>query len=184
MGVALAAAAMSRGASVTLVSAHCEVPLPTGVNLIHVSSAQQMNDTMNAHADKNDIVIMAAAVADYRPVALSEQKLKKSSLGKNPSIELELNPDILRGLGHREHQYKLIGFAAETQSNHESLVALAEQKRSEKMCDVIVVNSVGPSTGFGDVDTTVHIVGTGGRIIDSATGSKASVANAILNAIS
>jgi phosphopantothenoylcysteine decarboxylase/phosphopantothenate--cysteine ligase len=184
MGVALAEAALRRGASVTLVSAHCEVPLPTGVNIVHVSSAEQMNEAMTAHADDNDVVIMAAAVADYRPVELSEQKLKKSNLGLNPSIELVLNPDILRGLGHREHQYKLIGFAAETQSNQESLVALAEQKRSQKKCDVIVVNSVGPSTGFGDVETTVHVVGTGGRIIESATGSKASVASAILNAIS
>jgi phosphopantothenoylcysteine decarboxylase/phosphopantothenate--cysteine ligase len=184
MGVALAHDAMNRGAAVTLVAAHIEVPAPSGVEVVNVSTALEMHAVMTDMAPDFDIVIMAAAVADYRPAQAGEIKLKKADLGEAPSISLIQNPDILAELGAGEHPFKLIGFAAETESDLSTLIDLAAAKLRSKKCDAIVVNTVGKDSGFGNTETTVHVVVPGGRIIESASGSKASVAHAILSAIS
>ena len=184
MGVALAHDAMNRGAAVMLVAAHIEVPAPSGVEVVNVSTALEMHAAMTDMAPDFDIVIMAAAVADYRPAQAGEKKLKKADLGEALSISLIQNPDILAELGAGEHPFKLIGFAAETESDLSILADLATAKLSSKKCDAIVVNTVGKDSGFGNTETTVHVVVPGGRIIESASGSKASVAHAILSAIS
>jgi phosphopantothenoylcysteine decarboxylase/phosphopantothenate--cysteine ligase len=184
MGIALAHEAFVRGASVTLVAAHLEIEPPSGIHVVNVGTALEMRAEMNSRAANSDVVIMAAAVADYRPEVLGESKLKKANLGATPSISLVQNPDILAELGTAKHSYKLIGFAAETENDVDKLVLLASEKLVAKKCDAIVVNSVGVEKGFGSGTTTVHVVGSSGRIIESATGSKASVARAILNAIS
>ena len=182
--MALAHDAMNRGAAVTLVAAHIEVPAPSGVEVVKVSTAVEMHAAMTEMSSDFDIVIMAAAVADYRPAQAGDKKLKKSALGETPSISLIQNPDILAELGAEKHSYKLIGFAAETESDLSILADLATAKLSSKKCDAIVVNTVGKDSGFGNTETTVHVVVPGGRIIESASGSKASVAHAILSAIS
>lgn len=184
MGIALAAQAQARGAEVTLVVGYIEVEIPFGIKVVFAGTALEMRDALITEAPAHDVVIMSAAVADYRPEVRSTKKLKKAFMGSTPVINLVQNPDILSELGRGEHSYKLIGFAAETETEPQALVDLARQKLDSKKCDVIIVNSVSDSEGFGDVSTTVHVVGVGGRIIDTATGSKASVAAAILNAIS
>ena len=184
MGVALAQDALNRGAAVTLIAAHIEVATPNGVEVVNVSTALEMHAVMTDMAPDFDIVIMAAAVADYRPAQAGEKKLKKADLGEAPSISLIQNPDILAELGAGEHPFKLIGFAAETESDLSTLIDLAMAKLRSKKCDAIVVNTVGKDSGFGNTETTVHVVVPGGRIIESASGSKASVAHAILSAIS
>lgn len=184
MGVELASAAQAAGWSVTLVAAHLEVPAPSGLQVVTVTTASEMRDVVLARADEFDLVVMAAAVADYRPEELSPEKLKKNALGDAPSIRLVKNPDILSELGRRPHSYRLVGFAAETTTDLVELTSLASGKLESKSCDFIVANTVGESVGFGSSDTTVHVVAAGGRIIESASGSKASVARAILDAIS
>lgn len=184
MGIALAAQAQARGAEVTLVVGHIEVEIPSGIKVVFAGTALEMRDALITEAPAHDVVIMSAAVADYRPEVRSTKKLKKMLMGSTPVINLVQNPDILSELGHGEHSYKLIGFAAETETEPQALIELAREKLESKKCDLIIVNSVSDSEGFGDVSTTVHVVGVGGRIIDTATGSKASVAAAILNAIS
>ena len=184
MGIALATEAQARGAEVTLVIGHIEVDIPSGIKVVSAGTALEMHDAMTSEAPKHNVVIMSAAVADYRPEVRSSNKLKKKLMGSTPVINLVQNPDILSELGHSEHSYKLIGFAAETETSPDALIELARGKLESKKCDIIIVNSVSDSAGFGNVPTTVHVVGDGGRIIDTATGSKASVAAAILNAIS
>jgi phosphopantothenoylcysteine decarboxylase/phosphopantothenate--cysteine ligase len=184
MGVALARAALHRGAKVTLVAAHIEVDIPAGIEVVEVSTAHELLSAMKELAPLHDVVVMAAAVADFRPAHEVREKIKKHDLGHSPTITLVQNPDVLSELGHAQHSYTLVGFAAETETDVKVLAEIAAHKRDKKKADFIVANTVGAGIGFGDVTTTVHIVGTGGRIIESATGSKASVADAILTAIS
>jgi phosphopantothenoylcysteine decarboxylase/phosphopantothenate--cysteine ligase len=184
MGVALAREAQRLGASVTLVAAHLEVDVPADVSVHQVSTALELRDAMVSLASQADIVVMAAAVADFRPAQNSAEKLKKSDLGTETTVSLVQNPDVLAILGEQPHRYTLVGFAAETAPNDDDLIALAAQKVKSKKCDFLVANRVGDELGFGPGETTVRIIDATGRIIESATGSKASVAQAILKAIS
>lgn len=143
MGYAVAACAAMRGAEVTLVSGPVALSVPFGVSCIKVESAQQMYDAVLSRAEGQDIVIKAAAVADYRPVETAAHKIKKS--GAQMSIALEKTDDILAALGERKTEKQVLcGFAMETQD----LLKHAEDKLHRKKCDMLVANNL-TDTGAG-----------------------------------
>lgn len=150
MGYSLARSARRRGADVILVSGPCSLAPPHNVKTVLVTSARQMHDVVLAHYDRADIVIMAAAVADYRPKKTMTQKVKKSA--RAVTLEQVANPDILKKLGSLKKKGKyplLVGFAAES-SDH---LAEGKRKLQLKNLDLIVINDItGKDTGFG-VDT-------------------------------
>ena len=152
MGYALARAAVRRGAGVVLVSGPSAIELPSAVRLIPVNTAAEMRRVVLEQFPECTAVIMAAAVADYRPVDASSKKLKR---GKAPlDIRLEPNPDILRELGRRKNGKLLVGFAAET----EELIANATRKLHEKNLDLIVANDVTQAGGGFDGDTNIATI--------------------------
>ena len=147
MGYAVAAAARAAGASVILVSGPSDLPAPPGVERVQVESADQMHGAVLSRVEGCDIFIAAAAVADYRPAEISEQKIKKK--GRAMEIALVRNVDILADVAGRDHSPFTVGFAAET----EKLERHAREKLTRKCLDMIAANPVGgPSPGFG-VDT-------------------------------
>ncbi len=183
-GVALAAVALKRGASVTLIAAHLEVDPPEGVTLVSVSSAIEMQSALDAALVTADTVIMAAAVADYRAESVGESKIKKESAGESLTLNLLQNPDILAGLAAQNRPgLTIIGFAAETEPDEERLLELGRRKLERKGCDYLVVNRVGWTQGFTSNDNEVLMLGRGGDIVMEASGSKVSVAERILDAI-
>ena len=152
MGYALARAAVRRGAGVVLVSGPSAIEPPSAVRLIPVNTAAEMRRAVLEQFPECTAVIMAAAVADYRPVDASSKKLKR---GKAPlDIRLEPNPDILRELGRRKNGKLLVGFAAET----EELIANATRKLHEKKHDLIVANDVTQAGGGFDGDTNIATI--------------------------
>lgn len=182
--VALAQRARARGAAVTLIAANLEVDIPQGIDVQRVGSASELYDAVMARAGASDVVIMAAAVADYRPVTISENKMKKETLGQSPRIELVQNPDVLAELSHSARADQVIvGFAAETETDDEALLAIARGKLERKGCDLLVVNRVGWSDGFGTERNEVTVLARGGDILISASGTKLSVADSILDVI-
>lgn len=181
-GVALAEAARDRGASVVLVAAHLEVAPPAGVEVLEVGTAEELRSaTLRAAADA-DVVIMAAAVADYRPETVAEGKIKKDREGDELNLRLVRNPDILAELaGESRPGRTLIGFGAETEPDDDALLELGRAKLARKGCDHLVVNRVGWSEGFATADNSVVIVSRPGDIVTRASGSKREVADAILD---
>lgn len=183
-GVALAAAAAARGAHVTLIGANLEVPAPSGVELVTVSSALELQDAAREAAAGADVVIMAAAVADYRPKDVADAKIKKESTGESLTIELVKNPDILAALtAARAEGQVFVGFGAETEADDARLLELARAKAKRKGVDLLVVNRVGWSEGFAAEDNTVTVVSGAGDIVLNAAGSKLHVANQILDLV-
>ncbi|MFG1403482.1 bifunctional phosphopantothenoylcysteine decarboxylase/phosphopantothenate--cysteine ligase CoaBC [Xanthobacter sediminis] len=158
-GHAIAAAAARAGAEVVLVSGPAEAMDPAGVRVIHVESAREMLDAVEAELPA-DAAVFAAAVADWRVAGAAEQKIKKDG-GGPPVLTLVENPDILATISrHPTLRPRLVvGFAAETQA----VIAHAEAKRARKGCDWIVANDVSPATGImGGDSNTVHIVSADG----------------------
>ncbi|OXM15846.1 bifunctional phosphopantothenoylcysteine decarboxylase/phosphopantothenate--cysteine ligase CoaBC [Paenibacillus herberti] len=147
MGFAIAEAARDLGAQVTLIAARTTAPTPGGVELVQVESAQQMLDAVLSRADSADVVVKAAAVADYRPIIRHETKLKKT--GDTLIIEMEKTTDILAELGRRKNGQFLVGFAAETDRLEEH----AMDKLQRKNCDLIVANDVTMEGAGFNVDT-------------------------------
>lgn len=151
MGYALARAARRRGAQVLLISGPTALEKPDGVLVVNVTSAVEMQSEVMAHAAECDVVVKAAAVADYRPLVRSGTKIKKT--GDSATIELVKNPDILAGLGGMVGGVKprpfLVGFAAET----DALAENASKKLREKNLDMIVANDVSQSDAGFNVDT-------------------------------
>ena len=182
MGAALAAAARRRGADVTLVGANLQVPVPAGVRHIAVETTAQLREAMLAEADA-DIVIMSAAVSDYRVADSGQTKLKKDALGEQPTLQLVQNPDILAELAARSPRGIVVGFAAETEPDPALLLELGREKLARKGCDFLVVNRVGADVGFGAVETSVTVLRTDGTTAAEASGEKMSVADAIIDAI-
>ncbi|WP_145413900.1 bifunctional phosphopantothenoylcysteine decarboxylase/phosphopantothenate--cysteine ligase CoaBC [Paenibacillus xylanexedens] len=175
MGFAIAAAARDLGADVKLVTGNTQAQPPENVEIIPVQSAQDMYEAVAQEWDGADIVIKAAAVADYRPKEVYMEKIKKK--GDTLSLELVKNIDILETLGKRKtHQY-LIGFAAETQS----LEMYAREKLERKNCDLIVANDVTRSgAGFGTDTNAVHIYDRDGLVEELELMSKEEVAHRLL----
>ncbi|MGD2202755.1 bifunctional phosphopantothenoylcysteine decarboxylase/phosphopantothenate--cysteine ligase CoaBC [Microbacterium maritypicum] len=187
-GVALAAEAAARGAEVTLVSAHisgdvlAEARHPS-IRIVPVGAAADLAEAMTRESEVADVVVMAAAVADYRPVQVSERKLTKEG-GGVPAIELIENEDIVAALAAARRPGQLVvGFAAETPEDQAEMLARARGKQQRKGVDVLVVNEVGWERGFESVENAVHILGPGGVEAGAASGSKRAVAVAIWDVI-
>jgi len=176
MGYAIAAAAAERGAEVVLVSGPVALPVPPGVTRVSVESALQMREAVLAAFPTVDIVIKAAAVADYRPEVVAEQKIKKHSTSM--TVELTKNPDILAELGKIKTGQFLVGFAAETQE----LVANATDKLRRKNLDLLVANDVTlPGAGFESETNIVKLFARDGSIEELPQMSKGDLARLLLD---
>jgi len=184
-GLALALAAASRGADVTLIGANLEVHAPDSVHVVHVGSTLELADAVTTAAPHADIVIMAAAVADYRPEQVAEGKIKKETQGDVLDLRLVKNPDILQGIAAtRRPGQVIVGFAAETETDREKLLDLGRAKILRKGADLLVVNRVGWAEGFATEGNTIIVLNPAGDIVGEATGTKASVAGRILDLLS
>jgi len=183
-GVALAEAARARGAAVTLVAAHLEVPAPADITVQDVSSTLELQEAMRANAPAADIVIMAAAVADYRPAAVQADKIKKDVAGDRLSLDLVRNPDVLAGLvEERRPNQVIVGFAAETEADDTLRRELGRTKIQRKGCDLLVLNRVGWTQGFATERNAIELLDGAGDIVMEASGTKLSVAHRILDSI-
>lgn len=185
-GWALAQRARARGADVTLVAGHADLPLPAGMRVIQVSTAREMREAMLAESAGADAVVMAAAVADFRPVAYSDLKIKKAEDGGDPEpMALVRNPDILAELvALRPEGQVVVGFAAETAADADALMALGRAKLARKGCDLLVVNDVSEGRVFGSPTNDAVILGTDGTVVADAHGSKDALADAVWDAVS
>ena len=179
-GIALATAAQARGATVTLIAGALDVPLPSQLTCVRAETAEDMRSAVRAAHATADVVIMAAAISDYRVETVSSEKLKKSA--GVPEIRLVENPDILAELGSLKSGTFLVGFAAET--SVERFAEFAADKARRKGVDLLVANSVADNAVFGSQDTDVHLFDGRGVAVDSVRGSKVSVAHRILDHIS
>lgn len=179
MGYALARAARNRGARVILVSGPVELPAPQKVELVPVTTAQEMHAAVMAWRDSADVIIKAAAVADYRPVRRSGEKLKKGS-EEGLTIEMARNPDILAELGGGEGRAVLVGFAAETGS----LLEHARAKLAAKRVDLLVANDVtAAGAGFGSDTNVVCLLDRHGFVEELPCLAKETVAARILDRV-
>ncbi|MET0976596.1 MAG: bifunctional phosphopantothenoylcysteine decarboxylase/phosphopantothenate--cysteine ligase CoaBC [Leifsonia sp.] len=187
-GIAIAVAAAARGATVSLIAAHLEVPVPDGVDVVEVSTALELQQAVTRAARDADIVVMAAAVADYRPATVQDAKIKKETQGDTLTLSLVRNPDILAELtaahaGEPVDGPVYVGFAAETEPDHDALLELGRRKAARKGVDLLVVNRVGWNRAFATEDNSVVVLNARGDIVIEAAGSKMSVADRILDAI-
>jgi phosphopantothenoylcysteine decarboxylase/phosphopantothenate--cysteine ligase len=183
-GVALAVAARERGADVVLIAAHLDVPAPAGVETRSASTALDLQLAVTEAASDADVVIMAAAVADFRPTSMSEAKIKKENVGDGLELSLVANPDILAELSaSKQPDQIVVGFAAETERDPQALIELGRRKLQRKGCDFLVINNVGWHTGFSADDNEVVVLDGAGDIVMEASGTKASVADRILDVI-
>jgi len=178
-GYAFARSAVARGADVTLVAANVELPDPAGVKVIRVVSALDMHAAMLAEAGTADVVVMTAAVADFRPVARSGDKIKKDGRAPEPIVLAE-NPDILADLSARRASngpagQVVVGFAAETDPDLQA----AQAKLARKGCDLLVVNPVGNGRGFGSADNEAVVLGADGSRTPIPRRSKDALANVV-----
>lgn len=178
MGYALATALANAGANVTLISGPSQLEKPANVKLEKVVSANDMLNAVQKHYATTHVVIMAAAVADYRPVNRADQKIKKA--GQSMSLELEKTTDILKHLGATKTSQFLVGFALETNNELEH----AKQKLEAKNLDMIVLNSLqDQGAGFGHDTNKVTIITKHNKIASFELNTKAQTAHHILNAI-
>jgi phosphopantothenoylcysteine decarboxylase/phosphopantothenate--cysteine ligase len=191
-GVALAVAARNAGATVRLIAAHMDVPAPAGVDVVTVETAVQLREAALAAAADSDVVIMAAAVADFRPAEISGTKIKKRDDTADPVITLVRNPDILQELvearnapGNRAARGNqlIVGFAAETGDGQGDVLAYAEAKLKRKGCDLLVVNHVGTDKVFGQDTNSVVILARSGAEPQLAAGSKTEVSAAVITRV-
>ena len=174
-GYALARTAASRGAAVILVAANTDLPDPAGVRVIRVKSAAEMHLAIVAAADSADAVVMAAAVADFRPAVRSATKIKKES-GQPEPIVLTENPDIIRDLvASRRPGQLIVGFAAETGD----VLANGRAKLARKGCDLLVVNKVGNGLAFGTRDNEATVLSADGAEVKLPRAHKDEIADAI-----
>ena len=175
-GYAIARAAAARGAKVTLVAANVALDDPAGAQVVRVISAREMREAVTSAAPEADAVVMAAAVADYRPETRSDSKIKKSG-GAPPPLHLVQNPDILAELsGHRAQPGQVIvGFAAETGD----VLANGRAKLAAKGCDLLVVNQVGGGLAFGTTDNEAVVLAADGSETPVPRGPKEVLADVI-----
>ena len=180
MGIALARAAVQRGAEVTLVGANLNTEAPAGVRLVEVVSTADLANAMADLAPSADVVVMAAAPADFTPVAPSSAKLKKAG-DAGLTVEFRQTTDVLAGLAARRPSGQVVvGFAAETAADEAELLELGTAKLARKDCQVLVLNDVSGGAVFGAGDNRVQLItprGLKGRV----AGTKTTVAHAILD---
>jgi phosphopantothenoylcysteine decarboxylase/phosphopantothenate--cysteine ligase len=177
-GYAVAEEAASRGASVTLVST-VSLPTPAGVTLVEVETAAQMQAAIESRSADADVIVMAAAVADFRPANAADHKLKKRD--GTPEVVLEPTPDILAGLGQNKPDGQvLVGFAAETND----LIANAQAKLVRKHLDLIVANDVSaPAVGFAHDTNAVTLIRPDAKPVEIDLAAKRDIARAVINTI-
>jgi phosphopantothenoylcysteine decarboxylase/phosphopantothenate--cysteine ligase len=175
-GYALARTAAARGADVTLVAANVTLDDPAGAKVIRVVSALQLREAMVSAAASADVVVMAAAVADYRPAVRNESKIKKTGTGPEP-VRLTENPDVLRELSaHRGHPGQVVvGFAAET----DDLLGNGRAKLAGKGCDLLVVNQVGGGLAFGTSDNEALVLAADGSVTHVPRGRKEALGDVV-----
>ncbi|BCW78727.1 MULTISPECIES: bifunctional phosphopantothenoylcysteine decarboxylase/phosphopantothenate--cysteine ligase CoaBC [unclassified Arthrobacter] len=189
-GVALAVAARNAGATVRLLAAHMDVAPPAGVEVVRVETALQLREAALDAAADSDVVIMSAAVADFRPADVSDTKIKKRDDTADPVITLLRNPDILQELVEQRNAAAsaagqlIVGFAAETGDSEGDVLEYAEAKLQRKGCDLLVVNHVGTDKVFGQDSNSVVILSRSGSEPQEASGTKTEVAEAIITRIS
>ncbi|SHJ92987.1 Phosphopantothenate-cysteine ligase /Phosphopantothenoylcysteine decarboxylase [Pseudonocardia thermophila] len=183
-GYALAAVAAQRGAAVTLVAAHtADLADPAAVEVVRVGSALELRDAMHAAVKGADAVVMAAAVADFRPVSLAGHKIKKTGSDPEP-LALTTNPDILVELvGAREPGQIVVGFAAETGDDTGDALHHGRQKLARKGCDLLVVNAVGDGMAFEVPENAGWLLAADGSETVLPHGSKALLASRVWDAV-
>lgn len=176
-GYALARTAVARGARVTLVAGNTELPDPAGVDVIHIGTARQLREAVLKVAAEADAVVMAAAVADFRPAVYATGKIKKVEGQEPEPIALVRNPDILAELSaERAHPGQLVvGFAAET----DEVLANGRAKLARKGCDLLVVNEVGEHKAFGSAENEAVILATDGTETPVPYGPKETLADTV-----
>jgi len=180
-GYALARTAASRGAEVTLVAANVTLPDPAGVKVVKVVTTAELQEAVVAASRTADVVVMAAAPADFRPTSLAESKIKKSEDGTAPVIELTQNPDILAGLvaDRPNPGLVVVGFAAETGDANGTVMDHARAKLARKGCDLLVVNDVGGGKVFGSEENEAVVLGADGTATPVPRGTKGALAQVI-----
>ncbi|MEK6342648.1 MAG: bifunctional phosphopantothenoylcysteine decarboxylase/phosphopantothenate synthase [Curtobacterium sp.] len=185
-GVAFAADAAARGATVTLVAANVDAGLTAGldVEVVTVGSALELADAVRAAAVEADVVVMTAAVADYRPAEVHAEKLKKDAQGETLTLELVRNPDVLAELvASRRTGQIIVGFAAETEPDRAARIELGRAKIARKPADLLVVNHVGWSSGFEREENAIEVLTPSGEVVRETSGTKAEVAAAVLDLV-
>jgi phosphopantothenoylcysteine decarboxylase/phosphopantothenate--cysteine ligase len=186
-GYELASVAAARGAQVTLISANVELPPPAAAELVSVATAEHLREATLAAAKDADVIVMAAAVADFRPSAQAPAKIKKT--GAPPAaIELAANPDILSELVRARVAGALdaaviVGFAAETGDADGDVLAHGRAKLARKGCDLLVVNEVSPTKAFGLPDNAAVILDSSGNSTEIPLGPKTVLAAALCDAV-
>lgn len=188
-GAEVAVAAAARGARVRLVAAHVdggvltEASLHPRIEIVPAGTADELGSAMRDAAAEADVVVMVAAVADYRVAEIADRKLSKED-GPLQSLPLTPNDDILAGLASaRAEGQTVVGFAAETPSGAEDLLDRGRRKRRRKGVDLLVVNEVGWSSGFESADNRVVVIGADDEVVAEASGSKREVADAVWDAV-
>lgn len=191
-GYAVARVAAQRGAEVTLIAGHTAGLIdPAGVEVVHVSSAQQLGDAVAKHAAEADVLVMAAAVADFRPARVAAAKIKKSPKEQDqpPTIELVRNDDVLAGAvraranGELPNMRAIVGFAAETGDANGDVLFHARAKLRNKGCDLLVVNAVGDGRAFEVDSNDGWLLAADGTESALQHGSKTLMASRIVDAI-
>lgn len=188
-GYAVARVAAQRGAEVTLIAGHTAGLIdPAGVNVVHVSSAEQLGSAVSKHAPEANVLVMAAAVADFRPTQVATAKIKKSEQG-SPTIDLVRNDDVLAGAvqdrahGQLPNMRAIVGFAAETGDANGDVLFHARAKLRRKGCDLLVVNAVGDGRAFEVDSNDGWLLAADGTESALQHGSKTLMASRIVDAI-
>ncbi|MFG2870520.1 bifunctional phosphopantothenoylcysteine decarboxylase/phosphopantothenate--cysteine ligase CoaBC [Streptomyces sp. NPDC048338] len=176
-GYALARAAAARGARVTLIEANTGIPDPAGVDVVHVGTAVQLREAVLKAAGDADAVVMAAAVADFRPAAYAAGKIKKKDGVEAPTVELVRNPDILAEISAERALpgQVVVGFAAET----DDVLANGREKLRRKGCDLLVVNEVGERKTFGSEENEAVVLASDGAETAVPYGPKEALAETV-----
>ena len=179
-GYAFARTAVARGAETTLISANVSLPDPAGVTVVRVGTTEELRKATLEAAAGADVVVMAAAPADFRPAEYAPQKIKKAADGSAPVIALVTNPDIAAELGERKREGQvLVAFAAETTD----ALPNARAKLLRKKADLIVVNEVGVDRVFGRETNAVTVLGADGTTVELAEAPKQDIADAVWDLI-
>ena len=189
-GYALARVAAQRGADVTLIAGFTtELADPAAVDVVRVKTAQQMHTAVDKFGPEADAIVMAAAVADFRPTSIASSKIKKGGAEEPDSIPLTRNEDILAGLvdarrgGQIRSSTVIVGFAAETGDEHGDVLTYARAKLARKGCDLLVVNAVGDGKAFEVDHNDGWLLGSDGSESALGEGSKALLAGRVLDAV-
>ncbi|GHE12867.1 bifunctional phosphopantothenoylcysteine decarboxylase/phosphopantothenate--cysteine ligase CoaBC [Klenkia taihuensis] len=183
-GWALARVAAARGAEVTLVAANVEDPAPFGCAVVPVGTAAELEAAMGEHAPDADVVVMAAAVADFRPTEVAAAKMKKGGSSEPSAVALTRNPDVLAGLvAARPEGQLVVGFAAETGDADDDVLGHARAKLARKGCDLLVVNDVSAGQVFGRPDNAVTVLAADGSATVVPAGPKDLVAAGIWDSV-